>query len=133
MTRETGKGPVVQIGRELELVKRYVLLGVTVRILNHDIRVVGAAPAKLPRLYESMLRGLQDRTLLELAALRKDFREHGIRIVEELQGTGGMTARYISRGYEHSFTLGWSYVRAESERLLKCYTTSHNVQSFVKI
>ncbi|UVI28231.1 hypothetical protein [Paenibacillus spongiae] len=113
--------PPVQIGKELELVKRYVLLGMTMRILNHDIRVVGASPTKLPRLYESMLRGLQDRVLLELAALRKQFRESGIRIYDETAGTDGLTARYLCRGYEHSFSLIWSYVRSEAERMLKSH------------
>ncbi|WP_274649831.1 hypothetical protein [Paenibacillus humicola] len=113
--------PSVQIGKELEIVKRFVLLGVTMRILNHDIRVIGASKAKLPRLYESILRALQDRVLLELAALRRQFRESGIRILEERQTPDHMTARYVCRGYEHSFSLLWPFVRAESERLLKAY------------
>ncbi|MCQ6560796.1 hypothetical protein [Paenibacillus mendelii] len=121
MAVDVDNQPPVQIGRELELVKRYVLLGMTTRILNHDIRIVGASPTKLPRLYESMLRGLQDRVLLELAALRKQFRESDIRIFDETSGKDGLTARYQCRGYEHSFSMIWSYVRAEAERLLKAY------------
>jgi hypothetical protein len=118
--------PPLQIGKELELVKRFVLLGVTMRILNHDIRIVGASSAKLPRLYESMLRALQDRVLLELAALRRQFRESGIRILEQRQSEDGMTARYVCRGYEHSFSMLWPFIRAESERLLKAYTADGN-------
>nr|WP_246427568.1 hypothetical protein [Paenibacillus phyllosphaerae] len=106
----------------MELVKRYALLGVTTRILNHDIRVVGASQTKLPRLYESMLRGLQDRVLLELAAMRRQFRDIGIRIIEETHQQDGLGVRYMSSGYEHRFTLVWSYVRVEAERLLKSYS-----------
>ena len=118
--------PPVQIGKELELVKRFVLLGVTMRILNHDIRIVGASKAKLPRLYESMLRALQDRVLLELAALRRQFRDSGIRILEERQSVEQMTATYVCRGYEHTFSMLWPFIRTESERLLKAYMADRN-------
>ncbi|GGD54159.1 hypothetical protein [Paenibacillus nasutitermitis] len=113
--------PPVQIGRELELVKRYVLLGILMLILDHDIRVVGSAATKLPRVYESMLRGLQDRVMLELAALRRQFRESGIHIYEEKRGDVGITTKYVCQGYHHEFSLRWTFIRAEAERLLKTY------------
>ena len=106
---------------ELEAVKRYVLLGIAVRILDHDIRVVGSAKLKLPRFYESILRGMQDRVLLELAALRRMFRSSGIKVYEERKEAEGLTAAYVCRGYHHHFSMPWSFVRAEAERLLKRY------------
>jgi len=106
---------------ELEAVKRYVLLGIAVRILDHDIRVVGSSKLKLPRFYESVLRGLQDRALLELAALRRLFRSSGIKVYEERKEAEGLTAAWVCRGYHHRFTMPWSFVRAEAERLLKRY------------
>lgn len=114
--------PSVQIGKELELVKRYVLLGILMRILDHDIRVVGSAATKLPRVYESMLRGIQDRVLLEQASMRKQFRSSGIRVHEEKRGVDGLTAAYMCRGYHHTFSMPWTSVRVEAERLLKDYT-----------
>lgn len=122
--REThggGDSPPAQLGRELELVKRYVLLGVVRAILEHDIRIVGAAPTKLPRLYESMLRGLQDRVLLELADLRRQFRASGIGVYEEKRTREALTASYRCMGYERSFSMPWTFVKAESERVLKTF------------
>lgn len=113
--------PPLQSDDELEAVKRYVLLGIAVRILDHDIRVVGSSRLKLPRFYESILRGLQDRVLLELAALRRMFRSSGIKVYEERKEAEGLTAAYVCRGYHHHFTMPWSFVRAEAERLLKRY------------
>jgi len=106
---------------ELEAVKRYVLLGIAMRILDHDIRVVGSSRLKLPRFYESVLRGLQDRVLLELAALRRMFRASGIKVYEERKEAEGLAAAWVCRGYHHHFTMPWSFVRAEAERLLKRY------------
>ncbi|QYR23318.1 hypothetical protein KZ483_10600 [Paenibacillus sp. sptzw28] len=115
--------PPVQIGKELELVKHYVLLGILMRILDHDIRIVGSAATKLPRVYESMLRGLQDRVLLELAALRKQFRDSGIQVYDGKRGSDALTTTYACRGCHHSFTMLWTFVKAEAERLLKAYMT----------
>ncbi|WP_308634832.1 hypothetical protein [Paenibacillus silvisoli] len=115
--------PPVQIGKELELVRRYVLLGIVNQILDHDIRIVGATATKLPRLYESMMRGLQDRVLLELAAMRRQFRDNGIGVEKEQRSASGLSAAYSCMGYKHSFSMPWSFVKAESERLLKSYLT----------
>ncbi|MWC28873.1 hypothetical protein [Paenibacillus sp. MMS18-CY102] len=113
--------PPAQSEAEQGLVKRYVLLGIVMRILDHDIRVVGNAGMKLPRLYESMLRAVQDRVLLDLAALRRQFRDAGIKIYEESQQKEAMHAKYVCRGYHHQFAMVWGFVKAESERLLKTY------------
>ncbi|MGO4373309.1 hypothetical protein [Paenibacillus sp. YIM B09110] len=113
--------PPVQTDEELELVKRYELLGIVMRILDHDIRVIGTASIKLPRLYESMLRGVQDRVLLDLSAIRRQFRETGIKVYEEKQEADGLSAHYMCRGYHHRFFMLWGFVKAESERVLKQY------------
>jgi hypothetical protein len=121
MAVDIGSQPPVQIGKELELVKRYVMLGIVIRILDHDIRIIGSTATKLPRLYESMLRGLQDRVLLELADIRRQFRESGIQVSGEKRTTDGLTATYRCGGYQHHFSFLWTFVKAEAERLLKAY------------
>lgn len=123
-SRTEGEGaahPPIQTEEELETVKRYVLLGIVMRILDHDIRVLGTSSIKLPRLYESMLRGVQDRVLLDLAAIRKDFRRSGIKVYEQSQEREGLRAQYVCRGYRHQFYMLWGFVKAESERVLKRY------------
>ncbi|WP_424766812.1 hypothetical protein [Paenibacillus sp. sgz302251] len=111
----------IQTEEELGLVKRYVLLGIVMRILDHDIKVIGTSAIKLPRFYESMLRGMQDRVLLDLAAIRRQFREMGIKVYEEKRQTDGLHANYMCRGYHHHFFMLWGFVKAESERVLKQY------------
>ncbi|WP_341278506.1 hypothetical protein [Paenibacillus sp. FSL H8-0537] len=111
----------IQREEELVLARRYVLLGIIVRILDHDIRVLHSSEAKLPKLYETMLLGLQDRVLLELAALRKQLRSKGIEMLEEIRSEDGLEAQYICRGYRHRFILLWGYIRSESEQLLRTY------------
>jgi len=119
--RPAGRG--TEAGGEHEAVKRYVLLGIVLRILDHDIRVIGASAAKLPRFHESVLRGLQDRVLLEQAALRKRFRETGVKLLEERPSREAVTVKFSARGYHGSLSLPWSQVRAEAERILKCHAS----------
>jgi hypothetical protein len=90
--------------------------------LEHDIAAIGVSGMKLPRFYESVLRAVQDRVLLDLAGIRKQFRESGIKVYEERRERDGLHARYVCRGYHHRFFMLWGFVKAESERLLKGYT-----------
>ncbi|MEV5028759.1 hypothetical protein [Paenibacillus sp. LPE1-1-1.1] len=120
----TAASPPIQTEEELELVKRFVLLGIVMRILDHDIRVIGTSAIKLPRFYESMMRGMQDRVLLDLAAIKRQFREMGIKVYEERRQADGLHADYVCRGYHHRFFMLWGFVKAESERVLKQYLSS---------
>jgi len=116
-----GGQPPIQTEEELGLVKRYVLLGIVMRILDHDIRVIGTASIKLPRFYESVMRGIQDRVLLDLAGIRREFRQMGIKVYEEKNESGGLHVQYVCRGYHHRLFMLWTFVKAESERVLKQY------------
>ncbi|MFD0586618.1 hypothetical protein ACFQZE_01285 [Paenibacillus sp. GCM10027627] len=111
----------VQRENELSLVKRYVLLGIVTRILDHDIRIIGGSGIKFPRFYETFLRGVQDRVLLDLVHLRGQFRKLGIKVYEEKQETDGMRASYVCRGYHHQFLTVWGGIKEEAEQTLKSY------------
>ncbi|MCU6707561.1 hypothetical protein M6D81_02465 [Paenibacillus sp. J5C_2022] len=124
--REEGGGRVATVPpneteSELKLVKRYLLLGIVMRILDHDIRVIGASGMKLPRFYETLLRGIGDRVLLDMADMRRTFRQQGIKIYEEKREKDGLHAQYVCRGYHHRFFMLWGFVKAESELVLKEY------------
>lgn len=106
---------------ESESVKHYLLLGMIMRILDHDLKAIGLSKMKLPRLYESMLRAVQDRVLLDMAQIRRDFRKSGIKIYEETDRTDGLFAQYVCRGYHHQFFMLWGFVKVECERVLKQY------------
>ncbi|MCK9860129.1 hypothetical protein [Paenibacillus sp. ATY16] len=118
------ESPAYSAEDETTLVQRYVLLGIVMLVLDHDIRVMGTGSIKLPRLYESLLRGIQDRVLLEQAALRMQFRKAGIKLTEERRLKEGMETVYICRGSTKRFYLPWSYLKAESEQAIKQYFKS---------
>lgn len=106
---------------EFEDVKRYVLLGIVLRVLDHDVRAVDASPAKMRRVYRTLLQAVQDRVLLDMAALRRSFRAAGIKIYEERRDQAGVTARFACRGYHHRMSLLWPFIRAQVEELLQAY------------
>jgi hypothetical protein len=106
---------------EFENVKRYVLLGIVLRILDHDVRAVDASPAKMRRVYRTLLLAVQDRVLLDMAALRRSFRAAGIKIYEERRDQAGVTALFACRGYHHRISLLWPFIRARAEEMLQEY------------
>lgn len=104
-----------------DAIKQYVLLEMILRIIDHDLKAIGRSQIKLPRLYESMLRAVQDRVLLDMADQRRMFRKGGIKIYEELQQQDGLLAKYVYRGYHHQIFMLWTFVKVECERVLKKY------------
>ncbi|MCM3627128.1 hypothetical protein M3194_07105 [Paenibacillus glycanilyticus] len=116
--REHG-APAYLTDEDTALVQRYILLGIVMLILDHDIGVMGTGSIKLPRLYESLLRGIQDRVLLEQASLRLQFRKTGIKLMEERRLKDGLETVYICRGTHHRCFLLWTYLKAESEQVIK--------------
>ncbi|GLX69315.1 hypothetical protein [Paenibacillus glycanilyticus] len=118
------EAPAYLTDEDAVLVQRYILLGIVMLVLDHDIRVMGTGTVKLPRLYESLLRGIQDRVLLEQAALRLQFRRAGIKLVEERRLKDGLETIYICRGSQERCYLPWSYLKAESEQAIKQYFKS---------
>ena len=106
---------------EADAIKQYVLLEMILRIIDHDVKAIGLSQIKLPRLYESMLRAVQDRVLLDMADQRRMFRKNGIKIYEELQQQDGLLAKYVCRGYHHQIFMLWGFVKVECERVLKKY------------
>jgi hypothetical protein len=114
-----GGAPAYVTDEDTALVQRYILLGIVMIILEHDIGVMGTGAMKLPRLYESLLRGIQDRVLLEQASLLMQFRKTGIQLAQERRQEDGLEIFYICRGSRHRCFLLWSYLKAESEQVIK--------------
>lgn len=113
--------PSIQRIEELELTQRYMVLGVLLTAIEHDIEIIEGSKAKFHRSYVSMLRGIQDRVLLDKAGISLRFRRKGIRILEESKGREGLRGSYLCRGYQHHFTLLWRVVQQECDKLLKSY------------
>jgi len=119
-TNPTSHAPRLQ-GHESDAVRKYLLLELVLLIIDHDIKVIGSSKFKLPRLYETALRGVQDRVLLDMANLRRMFRDHGIKMVERTKLSEGLLVKFVCRGYHHEKMLLWSVVKVECEDVLKQY------------
>jgi hypothetical protein len=117
----SAREPMRLTDEEFARVMRYVLLGIVLRVLDHDVRAIDASPAKMRRVYRTLLLAVQDRVLLDMAALRRSFREAGIKIYEERRDQTGVTARFACRGYHHRVSLLWPFIRARAEELLRDY------------
>lgn len=107
--------------QESEAVRHYMLLELALIIIEHDIKALGMSKFKLPRLYETILRGIQDRVLLDMAELRQMFRKNGIKIYNKLRREDGLQTQYVCRGYHHEKFMLWSVIKVECESLLKRY------------
>jgi hypothetical protein len=118
--RKVWTRPVQSMG-ELQLVQRYMVLGILIFALEHDIGIMSASDAKFRRSYISFLRGVQDRVLLDKAGLGLKFRARGISVHEEKREPGGLKGVYICRGYQHQFTMLWGAVRQECEVIIKSF------------
>lgn len=113
----------LQHADEADAVKQYLLLGFVMKIIDHDIKVIQKSTIKLPRLYETVLRSVQDNVLLDMANYRRQFRTKGIKIYEENQEKDGLLAKYVCRGYHHQMYMLWEFIKVECERVLKHYMT----------
>lgn len=121
---KTNTAAAVRQQYESEAIKQYVLLEMVLRIIDHDVKAIGNSKIKLPRLYESILRGVQDRVLLDMADLRQMFRKNGMKIYGKLQEKEGLLVQYVSKGYHHQFFLLWGFVKVQCERMLKQYMSA---------
>ncbi|MBD2846002.1 hypothetical protein IDH44_12425 [Paenibacillus sp. IB182496] len=103
-----------QFAKARNLVRRYALLRILARILEHDIAVVARASRPAP--HGRLLRGAQDRILLELTAIRVAFGASGIRLIHQ-QDAPHMRVTYRWGGGEHVFE-SRSNLRQEALELL---------------
>lgn len=106
---------------EFESVKRYLLLDIVLRVADHDLRVMDASQVKMHRAYRKLLLAIQDRVMLDMAALRRLFRQAGIRIYGQQRDRGGVTAWFACRGYHHRISLLSAFIRAQAEEILLDY------------
>jgi len=121
--------PVRLTEEEFEGVKRYLLLDIVLRVTDHDLRVMDASRVKMQRAYRKLLLALQDRVMLDMAALRHRFRKAGIRIYGQERDRGGVTAWFACRGYHHRISLLSAFIRAQAEEILLEYLRPDRLRS----
>ncbi|GIP32984.1 hypothetical protein [Paenibacillus sp. J2TS4] len=98
---------------DLELVKEYILLPLLLDALEHDIALMERIQLKMAAFYVGNLRGIQIDITTALTLIRQQMRIRGIKVYEQQRTRLGIEARYLCRGYHHTFAMLWSLVKAE--------------------
>lgn len=68
-----------------QLIKRYVVLNILIKVLDHDRNVFKNSGCKLPRVYDDNLVEIQWQVENKLRQLKKEIKMSGGLIIEELQ------------------------------------------------
>ena len=98
---------------EYELVKDYLLLPIIFDVLERDIKKLDMMKLKMSEIYVRLLRGIQDKILLNMLNDRTLLKERGIKVYEQRRTELGIEAFYLCRGYPHAISMLWGFVRAE--------------------
>jgi hypothetical protein len=112
---DMARAPMEKTEEEMHMVKQSLILPIVLDVLAHDIRVLQGSAAKMNGLYVKYLNSLQDKTSLELFHLRRQLNKQGIKVFRQERAKTGLEAEYLCRGYQHSFMMLWSVVKAEVE------------------
>jgi hypothetical protein len=106
---------------ELQFVKDFILLPIILDVLERDIQLLQTVPLKMPTVYIQVLRGLQDQVTADLVKLRRQLREHGMKVYDQHRTKISADAEYLCRGYHYKFSMLWGVVRSEVEERLRSY------------
>ncbi|SHE11651.1 Uncharacterised protein [Chlamydia abortus] len=98
---------------ELQLIKEYTLLPILLDVLERDVAVLEKARLKMSPVYVRKLKQAQDQISIHLAHIRKALRRRGIKVYELQRTRLGIEAHYLCKGYNHTFSMLWSLVKAE--------------------
>ncbi|TCZ79394.1 hypothetical protein E0485_05905 [Paenibacillus albiflavus] len=112
------KIPPMQTVDEPSLVKSYVLLPLLMDVLERDMATLAIVNLKLPLVYITCLQSAQDAIMAELATLKGQLRNKGIKVYQQERTKQALDVRYLCRGYHHQFTMLWTVVKPEIERML---------------
>lgn len=104
-----------------QLIKKYVVLNIMLKVLEYDRKVITQSACKLARVYDDTLTEIQWKIEHDLRHTKKKMRELGGTVLEEQQQQSVRIIKAKFRGfiYTHRFL---NYVlQAESEKTFKGY------------
>ncbi|QYR19649.1 hypothetical protein KZ483_17315 [Paenibacillus sp. sptzw28] len=108
----------LQTEDEIRMVKEYLVLVVMLDLLEIEVRKLKklrSGDLRTSRIYIRKLRGIQSGLPKQLHTLHRNFKTHGMRIIEMNRAKGYIDSRYLCRGYEYEMMLQGDTVRAEIE------------------
>ncbi|WP_433943590.1 hypothetical protein [Paenibacillus sp. SN-8-1] len=102
------------------LIKDYVMLPLIISAFQRDSKIIGGA-VKTPDVYTDWLTVASDRVTKDLAEVRRQFRQRGIKVYETENDGKSVTARYLCRGYTGEASYLWSFLAAEASVVMRRY------------
>ncbi|MFE9276147.1 hypothetical protein ACQKLN_03660 [Paenibacillus glucanolyticus] len=101
---------------ESKLVKDYILLPLLLDVLENDRGILSAAALKMPVISNTIIDRLQKAALADLAQVRRNMRERGLKVYEERKTRLGVEVEFLCRGYHNKLSMLWGLVEAEIEQ-----------------
>lgn len=101
---------------ESKLVKDFILLPLLLDALENDRGILSAAALKMPVISNTIIDRLQKAALADLAQVRKNMRERGLKVYEDRKTRLGVEVEFLCRGYHHKLSMLWGLVEAEIEQ-----------------
>ncbi|MGG3509686.1 hypothetical protein ABES58_29995 [Paenibacillus lautus] len=101
---------------ESKLVKDYILLPLLLDVVENDRGILSAAALKMPAITNALIDRLQKAALADLAQVRRNMRERGLKVYEDRKTRLGVEVEFLCRGYHHKLSMLWGLVEAEIEQ-----------------
>ncbi|ASA22642.1 hypothetical protein [Paenibacillus donghaensis] len=100
-------------GDELEFIKQYLEIPFLLDILEDNITKMKGAEFRLGDIFLFHLVKLQDKLTLELAEIRKQMRNKGMKVIDTKRTKVEIRTKYLCRGYTGSMVLLLDRVKAD--------------------
>lgn len=97
---------------EFVLVRSAIMLPLVLGALEHDNKKLKDADLKVPMVYVANNRQLQEYILKDIAQVKKELRNRGIKIFDQGKTPTGYQAKYICRGYRHESSWLSSFIKS---------------------
>ncbi|KKO54490.1 hypothetical protein [Paenibacillus sp. DMB20] len=101
---------------ETKLVKDYTLLPLLLDVLERDREVLCRADLRTTELTSVIIDQLQAAALSDLAQVRRDMRDRGLKVYEDRRTKLGIEVEFLCRGYRHKLSMLWGLIEAEIEQ-----------------
>jgi hypothetical protein len=101
---------------ESKLVKDYILLPLLLDVVENDRGILSTATLKMPVISNTIIDRLQKAALADLAQVRRNMRERGLKVYEDRKTRLGVEVEFLCRGYHHKLSMLWGLVESEIEQ-----------------
>jgi len=107
---------------DYSLIKSFLIIPVVLSVFERDSQIIGKfAMLKTPDPYVDVIQSGMQRATTVLAEVRRELRNHGIKVYEVVRTAKGIEAKYQCRGYHSEFSMLWSLVQADVSVRMRAY------------